>query len=425
MNQVSPLTQFSSICAKFSKWSELKGWLTSAEGGTLRIVEADGETRYVIVRYDAKSDKKLPHVPFFRSVVWDTVTNRPVCVAPSMSQTGLPPADVSVRVTDFVDGVMVNAFRDADGLLRIATRTSLGAKTGFYSKKSFADMFQEASVAVSEDAGWVLESLEANSFLSFVLQHPDHRIVQPVTDASLHLVLVGSVGADGSVNMSYNSLDFPTRLAPLAPTVYGDTRTFATAADAVAEVERQAQHESTGWQGIVFQEANGPLRWRHRSSDYVLRRGLRGGEATAAQRYARLRLTKQVKAYLKVYGEDSAAFMESEAQLRKTTMELFDYYTNLFKLKKVGWKEVPVGLRGHLYALHGLYSRELRAKKQTVTREVVIDYVNRLQAEQACGLMRVHVAPPLAAAPAAPAAAGEGATAPFIAEVDTIVASPI
>lgn len=402
------LTVFRDLVAKYDSWDALSKWLESKEGGSLRVVRrespplttaapaaegsdvpAPADTRYVIVRYDKKtSDMKAAHVGAFRSVVWDTQTNRPVAMAPPKAERGVPVEDVSVRVSDFVDGVMVNVWRGAQAQ-QLATRTSLGATGRFYSEKSFAQLFSEVPGAGELSAGFA-----EGEFASVVLQHPQHRTVHPITEPAVAVVMTGLVAADGTVTLQYQASAWPEALRSLGPRVFSESKAFKRAADALGEVQQQAYLEPAGWQGLVFQEMDGAgRRWRVRNSTYVMLRGLRGGEPTAKARFARLRAEKQVKAYLKYYTDETAAFWDCEQLLRRATSQLFELYGKLHKSKDATWRDVAFALRGHLYALHGKYVNELRAKKQTVTREVVVDYVNGLPADQIFSLLREHRPP--------------------------------
>jgi hypothetical protein len=396
---MTTLTVFRDLVAKYPSWAELSAWLTSKEGGSLRVVNAVTEggdpaySRYAIVRYDKKtSDMKAAHVGAFRSVVWDTEANRPVCVAPVKGERGLP-VDVAVRISDFVDGVMVNVWKGAsapaDEKALLATRTALGASGRFYSERSFAQLFADV-----QGVDTLSTSLGASEFVSVVLQHPEHRIVQPVSQASMTVVMTGSIAADGTVTLQLDPSAWAEPLRALAPRQFAPSKTFKKPAEALSEVQTQAYLETAGWQGLVFQETGGlGRRWRVRNSTYVMLRGLRGGEPTVKARFARLRAAKQAKAYLKYYTDETAAFWDCEQQLRTATTKIFEYYGKLHKSKEVTWQKVPVSLRAHLYALHGKYVKELREKKQTVTREVVVEYVNTLPAEQMYGLLREHRPP--------------------------------
>jgi hypothetical protein len=136
---------FKNLCSSYASWSSLESFLTSPEGGHLRVVGSD---RYRILRYvKGQSDMKIPHVRWFRSVIWDTELNRPVSVAPPKAELAEPPTgeDGSLMIQDFLDGTMINTFvtRDEPHNLHVASRTQIGAGGTFYSQKTFGELFDE------------------------------------------------------------------------------------------------------------------------------------------------------------------------------------------------------------------------------------------------------------------------------------------
>ena len=67
---------FRDLIEQFPTWETLGPFLKSAEGGFLRII---GISPLVLIRYQkGESNFDISHVKFFRSVVWNTETNRPV-----------------------------------------------------------------------------------------------------------------------------------------------------------------------------------------------------------------------------------------------------------------------------------------------------------------------------------------------------------
>jgi hypothetical protein len=92
---------------------------------------------------------------------------------------------------EFVEGTMINVFWDPSigltGGWEIATRNTPGATSSFFkgtSNKTFRDMFLEAA----QQHNLVLHMLNPAYFYSFVLQHPDNRIVVPFKSPKLYLV---------------------------------------------------------------------------------------------------------------------------------------------------------------------------------------------------------------------------------------------
>ena len=183
------LSVFHTLGEKYPTFAELETYLRSPECGQLRSVStiASGSSPLVIFRsVKGVSDAKQEHVKWFRSVIWDTVTNRPVCVAPPKADTTPVPTGESSKlalIQDFLDGTMINVFRTfaEPDRLQIATRTSLGANGKFYGASSFEQMFNDALAVAGLNREKLCSLLPSPTedkpsvFASFVLQHPEHR----------------------------------------------------------------------------------------------------------------------------------------------------------------------------------------------------------------------------------------------------------
>lgn len=402
-------TVFSELTATYQTWDALRLHLMSAEGGKLRVMTMEHDDLAIIRYTKGTSDFKKAHVPYFRSVVWSKSLNKPVCVSPIKAEFGNVAADVAVRITDFVDGTMINAFRTSDGI-RIATRSSLDARGTFYSARSFADLFDDAFRAVGGTTKFLESVLFDNEFASFVLQHPEHKTVLSISQPRVYVTYFGSV-AD-SVKMTANPSSWPERLASYAPQVYNEGLCFEKPAASYQMMRDQRLGYS--WQGMVFQELDGSRRWRIRNPAYTAVRTLRGSESNAMERFLRLRSEGTVKKYLEHFRDESNEMWAFEKSLRERTQELYNAYTDMNKLKTKTMKQLPYCLRPHVYALHGLYLAKLpkdgtRAPKDSVKpimKDTVVAYVNDLSLEDQLTLLkgdRVPFVEAVAAAEPAPA----------------------
>jgi hypothetical protein len=132
---------FKGLIERYSTWDELHTYLESEEGGLFRIVDKNEENGFCLIRYEKGTSKMdLPHNKWFRSVVWNTKTNRPVCVAPPKAATHELSFKTFKEVTDegvvcqeLLDGFMINCFRIAgDKTLHITSRSKLNAAGKFY-----------------------------------------------------------------------------------------------------------------------------------------------------------------------------------------------------------------------------------------------------------------------------------------------------
>jgi hypothetical protein len=362
-----------------------------------------------VIRYTkGVSDFAAEHVPLFRSVVWNKETNLPVSVAPVKAEASMPPAGASVRVSDFVDGTMIQAWKDATGVVGIATRTSLGAKGTFYSKRSFAELLDEALSTVGGTDAFFGSNLEPGQFISLVLQHREHKIVAPVPYNRVFVTHFGSIDAAGCVTFLNDLAAWPKAFAGLHPHVYAEQTTVE---DAKA-LFRKYRQDNYAWQGLVFQSASSTKRWRMRNFAYLSARALRGMEADPMERFLRLRAASETKKYLALFRDESNAMWALEKLLRERTVGLYEAYCDMNKTKTKGMRDLAYCFRPHVYALHGKYLATL-PNPVPVLKETVIAYVNDLPVDEQLKLLKgpATLVPrdpaPAPAAPAAPVEAEE------------------
>lgn len=384
------LNHFESLRDRFPTWSELKQFLTSPEGGSLRVVESESGEQYVVIRYvKGESKFSVPGTGLFRSVAWDTVNNRPVCVAPTKATDGGAPLNTPfTSIQDFLDGVMMQAFVTAaePTVLRIRSRTKIGANSGFYSRKTFAEMFTECLAATpirTTDSLLMhlretMDNVEGvSAFASFVLQHPEHRIVEKLHTPDLNIVHVGTVGATGVVFLYEQSSEWLAPLRRLQIPSY-PIKMFHADADIQGLMRRTAVQNGFRWQGLVFKDGTG-ARWRMRAPGYVTLRTLRGAEANSVDRFLRLRKDGKVVEYLKHYAEERKEFWDYETALRERTADALAAYAAVHKAHSLKFAELPIEYKPVVHLLHVEYLDTLRGKKHTVQLSTAIRIVNMLK----------------------------------------------
>jgi hypothetical protein len=373
---------FKNLCSSYASWSSLETFLTSPEGGNLRVVGSD---RYRILRYvKGQSDFKIQHTKWFRSVIWDTVTNRPVCVAPPKAENTEPPTgeDIKLSIQDFLDGTMINAFISSDEptRLQIASRTQLGAGGTFYSEKTFGDLFDEALTQMGYDSRADLASVlskpsheETATFFSFLLQHPEHRVVSRPRVPKLFLVHTGSVSKNGSITITEKT---PDSLSSFQIQPYPMTG-FKKQSDLDSFFKGLV--DSKGWffQGLTLKDGAG-RRWRIRNENYLTLRALRGSEATSTDRFLRLRSEGKVVEYLKHYSEDRQIFWDLEQKLRAMTKTVFDSYCEVHKAHAKKLADLPKSIQPCVFRLHSLYLSDLKPQSQSVLMKHAVEIVNKM-----------------------------------------------
>ena len=377
------LSVFSNLRNKYPNWQDFRQFLESEEGGKLRIVETD---TYAIIRYvkgvSSMADVNKPWVAWFRSVIWNPNTHLPLCIAPRKAFSSEIPLDTSLHVEEFLEGVMVNGFIQGSELVW-STRSTLGANTGFYGMKSFAEMIQDAlqQQSCTQESLAKAISESGNTFASFVLQHPGHRVVQRIQKPGLTLIHLGKIDSSGNAEMSTY---FPETLQSWAVKTYPSLSPGEVPA---SRLEAMAQATEPYWQGLVFRGSNGE-RWRIRTLSYKILREIRGKESQIEDRFARLRVQNMIRLYTQNWPEEAHQFGDLEARVRELTAQIYKEYCAHHKEKSKVFMDIPVAFRTPVYELHGIYLNSLRPKNVTLKMPAVIQYVNSMMPEKLGELLR-------------------------------------
>jgi hypothetical protein len=374
------ISAFQELKTSYSTWEAFQAYLTSPEGGNIRVV---GEGRYRVLRYvKGITDLSIPHVKWFRSVIWDTERHLPVCVAPPKAEKGDVVTGERVfypLVQPFLDGTMINVFvtEEEPTKLQVATRTQLGAGGKFYSEKTFEQMFLEALVTMNITQEDILCRLTPNSFASFVLQHPEHRIVSRCRNPRLWLIHTGVVHDIGVVECNESVLNnWPVEL--LIPPFQITKQDYESEKRLTSFFDTACKTQGWFFQGLVFKDDKGK-RWRMRNPNYLYLRSLRGSEATDMKRFLRLRSESKVTEYLKHYGEERQAFWNFEQLLRQKTQDVFTAYCQVHKSHEKKLEDLEWAIKPCVFKLHSHYLEHLRPNNEKVYMKHAVELVNNLQ----------------------------------------------
>ena len=289
----------------------------------------------------------------------------------------------AIIAQEFVEGTMINVFWDENigltGGWEISTRNTVGATSGFYkstNSKTFRTMFLEAA----EENNLYLNNLNPAYCFSFVLQHPENRIVVPFNKARIYLVAMYHIDNTERDNIrvySYNMDEMRKLNWMYADIKFPETYHF----NSYTELIEQYASMNTSYDvlGFVLYNALTGERSKIRNPVYEQVRALRGNQPKLQYQYLTLRKQNKVKDFLKYYPENKRTFSEYREQLHLFTNTLFMNYISCYIKKEQSLKQYSEQYRTHMFELHKLYITSLRANKLVVTNHVVIDYVNNLQ----------------------------------------------
>ena len=265
-------------------------------------------------------------------------------------------------IEEFVEGTMINYFYH-DNKWMMATRWNIGANTRYYQdyNQTFKEMFDSAVLAKSVP----LDTLDKTKSYSFVLQHPNNRIVVPFTEPNL--VLVGVYELNGwMVQEVGRDIDM------CMPRIYTDFSSWEN-------IQRAFASPNTDYiiMGVIIKHSSG-MRSKFRNPMYEKVRKLKGNSPKIQFQYYNLYQLGRVKEYLTYYPEHKGVFWNYRNELFAWTDELWKMYHEYYVQKNISIDDVSYPLRPHIRQLHYIYLSELREKKQYISKNIVINYICQL-----------------------------------------------
>jgi hypothetical protein len=372
---------FQVLSSTYPTWSALKTFLTGEEGGYLRVDDnSTPEQPFALIRYvKGKSNMALPHVGFFRSVVWDVIKNLPVSVAPFKSEEGegLPTTGdptVGFRIERFIDGVMICGFYDNyNNLWRFHTRSTLNANCRFYSQtKSFRQMFEEA--VTQNNTTWLafLDGLDKTVNYTWVLQHPENRIVVAVPTPRIYCVQKWMIQEHGIPIRRTDTSMYDVQAVTI--TTWGDLL--------LKTVSENAQFKHN-FQGFVVKNLVNNGRWKIRGEAYNRVRKLRGNSARRDFLWLSLWRSGTLRDYLTLYPEERNSANAIVEKWKQITNTVYHIYADVFKVHSMQKAAIPPKFRPFVFGLHNLYINELKSQSRSVDWKTALQYMNSRDTAQA------------------------------------------
>ena len=368
----------------------VNGTITESKILKLQQIECrtSNKQKYSVIRY-LKEFLCLDMIPTYglcRSIILNSA-NVVVGFAPPKSI----PSDTFIKMypdktthlvaQEFIEGTMINAFWDPSvgltGGWEISTRNTVGATSSFFkgaNRKTFRTMFLEAAKEVNLS----LDQLNKDLCYSFVLQHPENRIVVPFNNPDLYLVALYNIKiVDGNtIVLSYPIIDLKNfDWGPAAikfPEIY-EWNTYTELIEKYASM-----NTSYSTLGVVVYNNLTCERMKIRNPVYEQVRNLRGNQPKLQYQYLALRKEGKVADFLKFYPENKKEFSVFRDQVHLLTSTLFANYASCYIKKEKPLKEFSDQYRTHMFNIHKIYMDELREKKFFVTNTTVINYVNNL-----------------------------------------------
>ena len=346
--------------------------------------------RYSVIRYDKNmlAYDLISTYGLFRSVIVNS-QNKVVSFAPPKSIPSdrfIQSYNISNEIVaeEFVEGTMINVFWDTEiglnGGWEIATRNTPGATSSFFkgscSNKTFRQMFLEAA----DQNNLVFNMLNPAYCYSFVLQHPENRIVVPFKKPQLYLVamyVIEHVDNNIFVN-SFEPRGLLKEIFELSNVTiqFPEIYTFTSYSELIEKYA--SMNTSYNIVGIVLHNRVTGERAKIRNPVYEQVRNLRGNQPKLQYQYLNLRKEGKVSEFLKFYPENKIFFSEFRDQVHLFTNTLFNNYKSCYIKKEKQLKEFSDQYRTHMFHIHQIFLTDLRSENKFITSTIVQKYVNEL-----------------------------------------------
>jgi hypothetical protein len=263
---------------------------------------------------------------------------------------------------EMIEGTMINVFWDGAGW-ELATRSAVGAQNMFYlppNPKTFFDMFQEAA----DQCGLKLENLNKEFCYSFVLQHPENKIVVEVSTPGLYLVALYKIN---NPSHTVEEIDPYSCVFDMGTVKFPEIYSFDTWDELKTRFETADLHIL----GTMIKNLETGERTKIRNTHYERVRHLRGNQPKLKYQYLVLSKSGKEAEYLSHFPEHTEQFKEFKEEIDNFTCFLYDNYVSCFITKTKLPRDCPYYLMKTLYSLHTVYKVQHKKITRTYTEQFV------------------------------------------------------
>jgi hypothetical protein len=343
-------------------------------------------TNYSIIRYnkDLLSSDLISTYGLLRSVVMiNDSPSKIVSFAPPKSVSGTdfmtlyPVKTNTIIAEEFIEGTMINVFYNpVTTAWQLSTRNTVGADISFYTNsKTFKQMFTEACFNNNFD----IRNLNRTFCYSFILQHPENRIVVPFKHPQLYLVAVYHISqTETSISITEENLNKVRQSGfQVGNTVrFPDKYEFSSYTELIEKFA--SPNTPYDIMGIIVKNMDTGVRTKFRNPIYEEVRHLRGNQPKLQYQYLCLRHSGKLPEFLKYYPETKEQMSQFRDQVHMFTNTLHKNYISCYVKKEKTLKEFSDQYKTHMFKLHEQFINELRPQQLCVNNTVVIRYVNSL-----------------------------------------------
>ena len=351
--------------------------------------------KLMLLKYDKEnSDMNNPIVRCCRGILISTENNifKIVCSPPQKSDRldlnleELIENWAGIKIEDFIDGTMINLFyhgseneTDCIDNWNISTRSCLYATCNWYTDKQFKTMFEEAV----KNNPINYETLNKKFTYTFVLQHPDNRIVTKYIKPNIVLVNLYDIENIENINLEKYITDYLNKYDTFPWNVPKNYKisSFDSLNCMLEKMEYQQQ-------GFILKYNN--KRFKIRNIFYEDVKKLRGDTNLIELRYIQLRRNKRIKVFLNYFPEFNATFRNLENNIYKITNEIYNLYQQKFIKKEQ--IIIPEIYKDIIYKLHGIFINFKQNRTQLrIFKKDVIELINSYDEYKLYNILKIKI----------------------------------
>lgn len=284
----------------------------------------------------------------------------------------------SICLEEYVEGTMINLFYNTDHW-EIATKQAIGGNNKFFisttnKPQSFKDMFKECC----ESSNLNVEELDKSIIYSFVMQHVNNRIINPVSENKLYIISMYKVPENAypnTIDIIYSCKEYIQKYFGKAnihePTIYPVSQYMNKNSIVDSFASPKTPYEMMG---INLFDTNTGNRMKFRNPNYEELKKLRGNQAKLEYHYLTLRKYDKVDEFLSFFHEYTEEFNMYEAKIQNFMVDLYTYYNSCYLKHEKPLREYSREFRKHMYNIHSDY---LKYNNHT-TFDTIVEYVHHL-----------------------------------------------
>ena len=344
-------------------------------------IKVKSKEYYDILKYEKQyiNYNSVRNLGVFRSIIFQC--GNLVCFSPtkSLNETHFFETNTfkNIILESYVEGTMINCFYNKKKReWIISTKTIIHADKTFGNeensitfRKMFFDAFDEQKLS------WNM--FDRSYCYSFVLQHPDNKIVLPIEKPALYLVEVYKIDGFIVERINFKTLEcFSSILQQV-----NVAKEIPIGDMSMDEIKLKYASSNACYDnvGIMFKQKEGFERYKIRNPVYEYLHKLKGNNPKLQYQYYSLRKNNKVKEFLLHFPSYKEYFSVLRGELHKTTIQLWKNYISCFVNHVQPIDKYSYQYRPHMIALHEMYLNELREKKRHISRQLVINYISNLE----------------------------------------------